>query len=75
MAILRRLDRSTDAVIGGVCAGLAEWLGWNAESIRALFVLLWLLTDSFVVVFYVLLWFMMPPADGGRFRLEDFRQQ
>ncbi|MGW4249057.1 PspC domain-containing protein, partial [Nocardia sp. NPDC004722] len=35
----KRLTRSsTDSWIGGVCGGLAEYLGWNANLVRILFV-------------------------------------
>jgi len=34
-----QLTKSTDRKIAGVCGGIAEWLGWSAASIRALFVI------------------------------------
>ncbi|MCM3873095.1 MAG: PspC domain-containing protein [Pyrinomonadaceae bacterium] len=70
-----RLTRSGDGKIAGVCAGLAEWLGWEPGSIRALFVLVTIFSLGFGgVVLYALLSWMMPPPSGG-FNLEDFREQ
>ncbi|MGH7636088.1 MAG: PspC domain-containing protein [Gemmatimonadaceae bacterium] len=72
----KRLERSNDRMLGGVCGGLGEWLGWNPVAIRALFVLLFILTFGFAVFAYVLLWWMMPPPGASTaFRLDDFRQQ
>lgn len=36
---MRRGDRHPDALLAGVCAELADRLGWNAWALRALFVL------------------------------------
>ena len=61
MPRLQDLQRSMDhKVIGGVCAGIAEWLGWNATTIRILFVV-----GSFVPVIpgfvvYLILWVILP---------------
>lgn len=70
-----RLARSTDRAIAGVCAGIAEFLGWYPVSIRTLFVLLTLLSAGSFVAAYVLLWWMMPDAEPDKpsFRLDDFR--
>ena len=73
MNIRRRLSRSNDRIIAGVCAGIAEFLGWKPASIRALFVLGVVLSFGWFVVVYLLLWWMMPPAGG--FQLDNFRKQ
>jgi phage shock protein PspC (stress-responsive transcriptional regulator) len=46
-------------VIAGVCAGLAERFGWNANAIRLLFVISCLLPGPQFVA-YLVLWFIMP---------------
>ncbi|HZH44025.1 MAG TPA: PspC domain-containing protein [Lysobacter sp.] len=65
--------------LAGVCAGLAAFLGWKARAVRALFVVVGLLTAGVpVVVAYTLLAISMPPHDPdgrGRFNLDDFRVQ
>ncbi|HKR49025.1 MAG TPA: PspC domain-containing protein [Pseudonocardiaceae bacterium] len=46
-------------VIAGVCAGLAERFGWNANAVRLLFVVSCLLPGPQFVA-YLVLWFIMP---------------
>ncbi|PPJ23288.1 PspC family transcriptional regulator [Nocardia nova] len=56
----RRLTRSSsDKWIGGVCGGLAEYFGWNANVIRLLFVLSCLLPGPQFIV-YLVLWIVIP---------------
>jgi phage shock protein C len=72
----QRLERSNNRLVGGVCAGIAEFLGWQAVSIRALFVLLSLPSFGGLVVVYLVLWWMMPPrSTASSFRIDDFRAQ
>jgi phage shock protein C len=46
-------------MIAGVCAGLAERFGWNANVVRLLFVLSCLLPGPQIVI-YLVLWMIMP---------------
>ena len=46
-------------VIAGVCAGIAERYGWDANMVRLLFVLSCLLPGPQFVV-YLALWVLMP---------------
>jgi phage shock protein PspC (stress-responsive transcriptional regulator) len=46
-------------VIAGVCAGLAQRFGWNANMVRLLFVLSCVLPGPQFVV-YLVLWVLMP---------------
>jgi phage shock protein PspC (stress-responsive transcriptional regulator) len=46
-------------MIAGVCAGLAERFGWNANAVRLLFVLSCLLPGPQIVI-YLALWVIMP---------------
>lgn len=56
----RRLTRSSsDKWIGGVCGGLAEYFGWNANLVRLLFVLSCLLPGPQFIV-YLVLWIVIP---------------
>jgi phage shock protein PspC (stress-responsive transcriptional regulator) len=56
------LQRSRDQrVLAGVCGGIAEWLGWNAGTVRVLFVLVSVLSAAFPgILVYLLLWILMP---------------
>ena len=46
-------------VIAGVCAGLAQRFGWNANVVRLLFLLSCLLPGPQFVI-YLVLWVVMP---------------
>jgi phage shock protein C len=48
-------------VIAGVCAGLAQRFGWNANVVRLLFLLSCLLPGPQFVI-YLVLWFLIPKA-------------
>lgn len=51
-----------DAMIGGVCAGIARWLGWDPTIVRVLYVLLSVLSAAFPgILVYVILWIIIPP--------------
>jgi phage shock protein C len=48
-------------LIGGVCGGLAAWLGWDVTLVRVLYVLLSVLSAAFPgILVYVILWVVMP---------------
>ncbi|MDH3402200.1 MAG: PspC domain-containing protein [Acidobacteriota bacterium] len=54
----------TDRILGGVCAGIADWLGWRATTVRILYVLVSALSAAFPgILVYVILWIVMPAAD------------
>lgn len=56
------LQRSRDQrILAGVCGGIAEWLGWNATTVRILYVLVSVLSAAFPgILVYVVLWILMP---------------
>ncbi len=48
-------------IIGGVCGGIARWLGWDPTLVRILYVLVSLLSVAFPgILVYVVLWILMP---------------
>jgi phage shock protein PspC (stress-responsive transcriptional regulator) len=53
------LVRPRRRVIAGVCAGLADRYGWNANVVRLVFVLSCLLPGPQFIV-YIILWAVMP---------------
>lgn len=56
-----RLSRSDNRVIAGVCAGLAEWLGWDIALVRLLYLVVSIFSAGFPgVLAYVILWIIMP---------------
>jgi len=58
----KKLYRSqTDKIIGGVCAGLAEYFDLDLNLVRLLFVALTLLTALLpMLVFYIIAWIIVP---------------
>ena len=61
-----RLSRSRDKVIGGVCVGLAQWLGWDIALVRILFLVASILSAAFPgILVYVILWIVMPDDDNA----------
>jgi phage shock protein C len=50
-----------DALIAGVCGGIAKWFGWDPTIVRVVYVMLTLLSAAFPgVILYILLWILMP---------------
>lgn len=48
-------------ILGGVCGGLASWLGWSPTWVRFLYVLVSILSVAFPgAIAYVILWIVMP---------------
>jgi phage shock protein C len=59
-----RLYRSqTDRMLGGVCAGLAQYFGLDVSIIRIFFVLL-AIGSGFGVIIYLILWIILPREDN-----------
>jgi len=50
-------------ILGGVCGGIAEWLGWSPTTVRILYVVVSVLSVAFPgAIVYVILWLVMPQA-------------
>jgi phage shock protein PspC (stress-responsive transcriptional regulator) len=61
----KRLSRSNNRFIAGVCAGIAEWLGWDMTVVRIVYLLLTILSAAFPgILVYVILWIVMPTSEG-----------
>ncbi|MDH6313492.1 phage shock protein C [Parabacteroides sp. PFB2-10] len=57
----KRLTRSLkDKMIGGVCGGIANYLGWDPTLVRVAYVLLSVFTVFAGVLVYLILWLVMP---------------
>lgn len=60
----RKLRRSQDRVIAGVCGGIAEHMEWPRDRVRIAYVILSILSAAFPgILVYVLLWIVIPSAD------------
>lgn len=61
----RRLRRSHHRMIAGVCAGIAEHLGWPVGRFRLIYLIVSIVSAAFPgTLVYLLLWFLMPPPDS-----------
>lgn len=59
-----KLTRSADdKVMAGICGGIADYLEIDSLWVRLLFVLL-IFASGIGFVIYLVLWFIMPQADG-----------
>lgn len=61
----------SNKVFGGVVGGLGAYLGWNANIMRLLLVLLAVSTKIYpLVIIYLIAWMIIPPANTPRRVLE-----
>ena len=59
-----RLVRSRNKMIAGVCAGIAEYFGWETTLFRVAFVLASILSVAFPgILVYIVLWVVMPKPE------------
>lgn len=66
-----KLVRSSNKAIAGVCAGVAEYFGLEPRKVRLVWLVLALLGVGAPVVFYLLLWFLMPDAGMQKMSYEE----
>lgn len=74
----RRFYRSKDrAMIAGVCAGVADYFGFNLKATRFLAFICLLMATPMALVVYFGIVFLVPSSVGGRYgsdRHSEFRQ-
>ncbi|MGN1216847.1 MAG: PspC domain-containing protein [Phocaeicola sp.] len=56
----RKLTRSNDRMIAGVCAGLAEYFGFDTTLVRVAYALLTVFTAFSGLIVYLILMIVMP---------------
>ena len=56
----KKLVRSSNRIIAGVCAGLAEYFGLDVTMVRVLYVVLSVATAFSGTLVYLVLWILMP---------------
>ena len=67
----RRLFRNTDrGILGGVCAGIGDYLKLNPMWVRLLALLLLVISFGTVVVVYAVLWLVIPAARTAAEKLQ-----
>ena len=58
----KRLRRSRhDSKLAGVCAGIAEYFGWDPTLVRVGWIVLTLMGGSGILL-YLIMWLVMPEA-------------
>ena len=58
----RRLFRSNDRLLGGVCAGLADYFDLDPTLVRIGYLVLSILSAAFPgVLVYIIFWIVIPP--------------
>lgn len=63
----RRFVRNADrACLGGVCAGIADYFGFNVCAVRTLFVIAFFIFMPFVAIAYIAL-VLLVPAESSRY--------
>ena len=60
----KKLKRSRNQLVAGVCAGLAEYFEWDPTLVRAVYALLSIFSAGFPgLLLYIVLWIIMPLSD------------
>jgi phage shock protein PspC (stress-responsive transcriptional regulator) len=63
---VKRLRKSKNRMIAGVCGGIAEWLGWDPTLVRVLYVLVSIFSAAFPgILVYIVLWIVMPNPEAA----------
>lgn len=70
----KKLTRSNNRMLAGVCAGLADYFGWDVTVVRIAYVLATIFTAFSGTIVYLILWIVMPEkkySDGYEDRMND----
>ncbi len=70
-----RLYRNKDrGLLGGVCAGIADWLGFNLTALRVIVVLLAFPFTAVMIIGYIALWILIPKRPRNLYKDADEEQ-
>ena len=70
----KKLTRSSNRMIAGVCAVIAEYFGWDPTLLRIVYILDTFFTAFAGVIIYIILWIVMPgkrSSDGYEDRMNQ----
>ena len=59
----KKLNRSNNRIIAGVCAGIAEYFDVDPTIIRIVYAVLTIGTAFCGIILYPILWLIMPPKN------------
>lgn len=68
---MRKLRLSDNKKIAGVCAGVAEFFGLDTATVRLVWLVLAVVGAGSPVLFYLLLWLLLPGSDNGKMSYEE----
>ena len=61
----KKLTKSKDKKLGGVCAGIAEYFGWDPTWVRLGYALLTICSIGFPgLLVYLVFWLIMPEPEA-----------
>ncbi len=76
MIFPRRLYLDKDrAKIAGVCAGLADYMGWDVKAVRICWIVATLFWAPVMIVTYLVAAWMLDPKPGSRMARERVRTE
>ncbi|HHT60846.1 MAG: PspC domain-containing protein [Paludibacteraceae bacterium] len=59
----KKLTKSSNKMVSGVCAGIAEYFGWDVTLVRVVYAILSFCSVGFPgIILYIILCIVMPPA-------------
>ena len=61
----KTLTRSSNSMLFGVCAGLAEFIGWGAGKVRIIWALLTIFSCGGLVIAYIVCALIFPKPNKG----------
>lgn len=61
----RRLTRSKDGIVAGVCGGIAEYMDFEPSVVRVGYAALSVFSAAFPgLLLYIIMWFIIPKSDN-----------
>lgn len=70
----KKLSKSDDKILLGVCGGIAEFISWDKQTVRILWVILTIFAGLGILAYLILALFM-PSSSGNDFDLDSFRKE
>lgn len=71
----KKLYKSSDKKISGVCAGLAEYFGIDPTIVRVIYALVTVFSAGFLgIIVYAVLAFVMPQSPFPEYQYNEFEQ-
>lgn len=59
----KKLYRSQDKMLGGVCSGIAEYFDFDPTIVRIVYALLTIFTAFSGILVYIILWIAIPQKE------------